>query len=314
MNAPDLDVLLDHWQLPAPRRHKRLDSGTNNLSYPVTTHAGEFLLRVYRHGAGRERVAYEHALLRALDRAELSFDVPAPLATLSGETYVEVKTCDRLAAVFRWLPGDHPLPDRDSLQACAHALAELDIALGSLDVGVPSEGLGLLGDLYHVHHAVPDPAAVADPLALLPEEKASISRFMESAIVESDRLYAGGLPRQLVHRDLDSSNLLMAAGRITGVLDFEAACPDLRAFDLAISTMTFSTETTMRQAFVSSYTEVLPLHPEELDALPALMVVYRAMSLISREGRRRQGHASEGAVVARARSFVAETERMPTRR
>lgn len=312
MNAPDLDVLLDHWQLSGPRTLRQLDSGTNNLSYRVTTRARELLLRVYRHGAERERVAYEHALLRALDEAQLSFAVPVPLAASSGETCVEVGTVDRLAAAFLWLPGDHPPLDLHSMQVCARALAELDGAMADLDAGMPPGGLGPLGDLYHVHPAVPNPVVVADQLPLSPEQRADIGRCMEMPIAESGQLYASGLPQQIVHRDLDPSNLLMAEGRITGVLDFEAARPDLRAFDLAISAMTFSTDATMREAFVSAYTEVLPLKPQELNALPILMVIYRAMSLISREGRRREGHASEGAVVARARSFLAEAERQHT--
>ena len=132
---------------------------------------------------------------------------------------------------------------------------------------------------------------------------------MQTAIVESKRLYAGRLPQQIVHRDLDPSNLLTDNSRVAAVFDFEAARPDLRAFDLAISAMTFSTDATLRKAFVGAYIEVLPLASEELDALPMLMVIYRAMSLISREGRRRQGHASEGVTLARARSFLAEARR-----
>lgn len=309
MDAPDLNALLDHWQLSEPRTLQQLDSGTNNLSYQVTTPAGEFLLRVYRNGAERERVTYEHALLQALDQAQLAFAVPVPLASASGKTCFEVATVDRLAAVFSWLPGSHPSLDLDSLRICARAVAKLDGAMANLDFGTPSGGLDLLGDLYHVHPAVPNPLAVTDELPLSPDERADISRLMETAIVGSNRLYAGGLPQQIVHRDLDPSNLFMAEDRVTAVFDFEAARPDLRAFDLAISTMAFSTDTAMREAFVSAYTEGLPLARQELDALPMLMVIYRAMSLISREGRRREGHASEGAVVARARSFLAEAER-----
>jgi homoserine kinase type II len=309
MNAPDLNVLLDTWPLPEPRAIRQVDSGTNNLSYRVTTRTGEFLLRIYRHGAQRERIAYEHALLAALDQAQLPFAVPVPIAASSGETCVEVATGDRLAAVFPWLPGDHPRLDLESLETCAGAVAELDRAMGDLDLGAPAGGMGLLGDLHRVHPAVPDPLAVADELPLMPGERITITRLMEQAIVESDRLYARGLPRQIVHRDLDPSNLFMAGGVVTAVFDFEAARPDLRAFDLAISAMTFSTDATMRAAFVSAYTGVLPLGQAELQALPMLMVIYRAMSLISREGRRRDGHASQATVVARARSLLAEAER-----
>ena len=47
------------------------------------------------------------------------------------------------------------------------------------------------------------------------------------------------LLQQIVHRDFDASNVLMEGDRVTGVLDFEFAGSDLRAFDLARSRSLF---------------------------------------------------------------------------
>lgn len=304
MDAPNLDTLLNNWQLSEPRALRQLHSGTNSLSYQVTTPSSELLLRIYRHGAERERIAYEHTLLHALDQAPLSFAVPAPLAIPSGETCIQAPNGDRLAALFPWLPGEHPPLDLYSQLVCARALAELDRAMADLDLGTPTGGVGPLGDLQHVHPAVPDPLTVTDELPLSAEERAAVAHIMDVVMVESDHLYAAGLPVQIVHRDLDPSNLFMAEGRVTAVFDFEFARPDLRAFDPAISAMGFSADAEMRAAFVSAYTDALPLTAEEIDALPLLMITYRAMSLISREGRRREGHAGESAVLARVSSLL----------
>ncbi|GAC1402493.1 MAG: hypothetical protein NVSMB52_16440 [Chloroflexota bacterium] len=186
MDAPDLYALLDHWQLSEPRTLQQFDSGTNNLSYRVTSHAEEFVLRVYRYGAERERIMYEHALLQALDQAQLPFAVPVPLAAASGETCFRMATVNRLAAVFPWMSGHHPPLDPDSLRICARAVAELDSAMADLDLGMPSGGLGLLGDLYHVHPGVPNPLAVADELPLLLSERANVTCLMEMAIIGSE--------------------------------------------------------------------------------------------------------------------------------
>jgi len=53
-------------------------------------------------------------------------------------------------------------------------------------------------------------------------------------------------------------------------------------------------------AFILGYREQAELTPGEIEALPELMRLYRVWSLIHREGRRRQGLASQSDVLARA--------------
>ena len=128
-------------------------------------------------------------------------------------------------------------------------------------------------------------------------------------------LYAA-LPWQIVHRDFCGSNVLIEGERVTGVLDFEVAGPDLRGLDLARSLSQFtggppwsSPDGWQRvTAFAEGYCERLTLTPGEIEALPDMMRLYRTVGLIHREGRRRQGLVREADVRARALALLRQDD------
>jgi homoserine kinase type II len=107
----------------------------------------------------------------------------------------------------------------------------------------------------------------------------------------------------------------MLGDRVSGVLDFEFAGPDLRAFDLARSLSLFTISPwnipngwESVTAFILGYRQHLELTPAEIEALPELMRLYRIWSLVHREGRRRAGLASEADVLARAMALLRQDE------
>jgi homoserine kinase type II len=108
-------------------------------------------------------------------------------------------------------------------------------------------------------------------------------------------LYAR-LPRQIVHGDFDPSNVLFAADRVSGVLDFEFSGPDLRVVDLLVPLNwwplhQFGTgaEWPIMDAIGRGYLANLPLLMEELQALPALFRLRAIGGLLHRMVRYRQG-------------------------
>ena len=91
------------------------------------------------------------------------------------------------------------------------------------------------------------------------------------------------LPRQLIHRDIHTSNLLFEDGVLTGYLDFDMGQKNARIFDvvyLACSQLVENYWDTARLAIwceifagiVQGYNELLPLSEKELKAIPALFV------------------------------------------
>ena len=104
------------------------------------------------------------------------------------------------------------------------------------------------------------------------------------------------LPHQLIHGDLNASNVLADQNnRITALLDFEFVAWDLRVMELAVclseavensdkgpsedpsedSSEAPSEDSKGLRALVSGFLEQVPLSPEELAVLPDLLLLRR---------------------------------------
>jgi homoserine kinase type II len=315
MEPPDL---LRVWPTPEPSAIQPVAAGTNNRTWSVATASGAFVLRLTQNTGDPARIRYEHDLLARLDRAGLSFDVPAPLPTRAGETFVSVAGPDgpALATLTRHIPGRHPVPgDLAQIRACGAALGELDAALGRARVDAPPWAgpphLPVAG-LDRVHPLVPDPLAIPGSLPLSPSRRAALERVLAAVEAGAPALQAG-LPGQVIHYDFGHSNVLLQEGRVRGVLDFELAGPGERATDLAAGLYYFVAEAwgTGQEwprlgAFAAGHAAGLAgagadaLTPAERRAIPLLMRQYRAIALVHRAGRYRQGVAREADVASRA--------------
>jgi len=300
------------WPIDGPVAVHPLLNGTNNRSYSVVAPGARYILRMYQNTAVPERVRDEHALLARLARAPLPFAVPAPLPTHAGATLVAASPSDdRLAALFHVLPGRRP-DGRDLAQYRVRgaALADLDHAFAHIALPPLPRPLPPFGDLSHLHRAIPDPIAMVEELPLEPHMRARIVHVVGDVAAAVPDLYQS-LPCQIVHRDYAASNVLIDGKRVTGVLDFEFAGRDLRAIDLARSLCQFTAVPWSHPegwrrviAFINGYRERVTLRADEVDALPDLMRLYRIVSLIHRERRRRQRLASATDVQARADALL----------
>src|SRR5687767_11915737 len=234
MGTVEPRVVSGAWGLAEPIALRAVGSGTNNATWYVDTPKGSFVLRVYVNTRDARRVRYEHAILLALQARRLSFRVPAPVVTRSGDTFATLDD-GPLAALFGLLPGEPP--DRTNphhIHACGAALAELHDALAGLSVS-PPPGLALptYGDLERIHPLVPDPWSLPGSLPLEAPERPHLARILDALRAAVPVLYAA-LPAQLCHNDYSPGNTLFTANRLGAILDFEFAGPDLRAIDVIV--------------------------------------------------------------------------------
>jgi homoserine kinase type II len=279
------------WRI-TPRALRRTEHGLNNESYFVDADEGQFVARVYRNTADPSRVRDEHDLLARIALQELPFEVPTPLKTADGDTLAVLETPDgpRLAALFTRIPGEPALIDLANARIAGRALGQLDRAMGQLDLPVRAPAT-----IRDVHPLVPDPFEALDELDL--GEGAAPVRALFDHVEATHAAIAGSLPRQIVHGDFAFINVLVKEGKVTGMLDFEFAGPDIRAADLACAMYI----TTVRggeqqrwpllEALAAGYRRSLPLDPLEVAAIPDLMRRRSAFGLIHWIGRYRQGIA-----------------------
>lgn len=277
----------------------------NNRSWLVTTASDRFVLKAYRDVTDPDRLAFEHAMLAALDAAALPFAVPVPIPASSGATVVPVG--GERWSLFRRIPGR--AAERDSepdARRAGEALAMLHVALASVALDPAMPVPDTYGDLASVHPAVPDPAGAID--RLLGAEAASVAA---GAMARAHQGTAGW-PTQLIHADFYPANALLTGDAVSGILDFEYAGRGHRAMDVAIGLAAFSTGEVLEgwswpvfDAFAGGYLSRWPLGRDETEAIPALMLVREATSLVHWLGRYRHGFTTLADLDDRAARLLA---------
>ena len=313
LTSESLASLLARWGIPAGAAVARTDRGTNNRTLRVTAGDRRWFLRISQNLSAAQ-VRAEHRLLARLAGAGLPFAVPAPVPLPDGSTVAD--TPEGPATLCGWIPGVRPdLSHEPALESFGRAAAELSDALATVPPqDTPCDWKG--GPLQ----APLDGAALARDLlaAGLDAGQVGVLRDGTDRASAAWEGIAGRLPTQVVHGDLAASNMLVSpdTGAVTGVLDFELVGHWIRAIELtvalALSGAAHGPGWPRRAAAVArggAWGERLTA--AELAALPDLIVVRAAGSMLWRAGRWRRGQSSLADVTDRL-DGLAETLRWRT--
>jgi homoserine kinase type II len=256
----------------------------SNESYFVKSAAGEHVLRVYL-AKPLQAIRFEHEILRRLIDADLPFRTPRPLPTSGGDTVALDIDTARHCALYPRIPGE-TLDDADNVAVgrSGEAFARLDAALASIErTDLPAPIFA--GDLRAMHPAVTE-------LTELDEVIGRPGREMVERAAESAAPIYASLPTQLIHGDFGFGNVLVHAGRIRGIVDFEYASRDVRAMELAgglSSAIARDARETLWRPLLRGYLGKLQLDPTEIAALPALANLHWAVIVVWWAGRSLEG-------------------------
>jgi homoserine kinase type II len=298
MENNDLTQSWQAWPIAGPWHLSPLSGGTNNLVWRAETEDGKhYALRLFPDLTQLARLRYEAALLSALANVELPFRLPLPIRTRSGEdvAFLEQKAGTSAFAILSpFLSGEHPDRNDPALAAPGGtAMAALDNALAALpDIAVPAGFEPFtFGGFVCGHGPVPDPLAAVERLPIERDKARQIQNILASVLEEVADLYAR-LPQQLLHLDYGPANIFMEDQRVTAIFDFEFASIDLRVMELCVALswwpvglMGTGKEWAVMDALVTAYVADFPLSEEELHAIPKVLRLRDAGSLIHRMGR-----------------------------
>lgn len=307
----DVTNLWTAWPIAGPWSLSPLAGGTNSVVRRVDTADGQaYVLRISPDLIGIPGVRYEAALLQALSDKGLPFRLPLPLRANSGDIIVAFKQeqgTSAFATLYPLLPGklhDRP-PERNDLRSAAHAaraLALLDNVLATLPtIPFPDSFTPLppFGELAHIHPLVPDPLTAVEHLPIEREQAGQIRTLLSDVMKHVPHLYSQ-LPQQLLHRDYDPGNILMADQRVTAILDFEFAGQDIRVLDLCVALSWWPVnllgtgkEWELIDALGTAYTQHTTLSEGELLAIPTVLRMRDATSFVHRLGRYLAGMETE---------------------
>jgi homoserine kinase type II len=290
------DELRQFWSIPEPLSFLPITQGVNNLTQVIETPVGSYVLRAYRADRSLEQVRYELGVLKRFQGRILPFQVPIPIPTMTGELFAVLS--ETVVSLSPRLPGSPPPNDNlEQAYAAGEALAQLVKALAELQVEITSQIAPFppSGD-FAAWSGIPIiPANLLQDLPLAKEEREQLLRIVEETQALSPSLYQT-LPRQIIHRDYDQSNILMEGNSVTGVLDFEFCGPDLRVLDLAYALSQWPSglwntgkEWAIIDAFGKGYLRQQDLSIAELEALPLVFRLRATTSLFFHLGRFAQG-------------------------
>jgi len=240
-----------------------------------------------------EAIRFEHELLARLATADLTFRTPKPLESEAGDTLVTDIDSAPPAALFRRIEGEH-LDDDDAagVAAAAAAFGQLDVALAAIErTDLPAPVFD--GDLRSIHRAISD-------LAQVEQIAGTAARELAEAAAENAAPIYSSLPTQLIHGDFGLGNVLIRAGRVRGVLDFEYAGRNVRAMELGgalRNVLTKGNRENLWRPALSGYLRTLPLDATEIAALPALVQLQAAVILVWWAGRAVEGQSTSDALV-----------------
>ncbi len=271
----------------------------------METRADKFVLKLYDTSTATAQIQYEHSLLAHLRSYNLSFALPTPVPTASGETLVVVNQNDSAlrVALLPFISGQPAeRQNLNHLQAAGQALGELHSALTSFDPKGQLAQLPTWGDLKHIHPLVTNPLEVPRALELESIQQKRFVKTLIEVLETAPNLYRT-LPVQTTHADYLCPNVLVRDNQVVGILDFEFATSDLRLLDYVAALDHFTRPSKdvplweRIQAFSMGYAKHVSLSHSELEALPLAWRLQQASCLVYWTGWLRQEKATYKSVV-----------------
>ncbi len=264
LSAEEMAQILLRFPVGKLLSAKGIAEGVENSNYLIDAEQGRYFLTIYEKRVEKSDLPFFLSLLDHL--AAKGCPVPATIHNEDGETFSLWK--DKAFALIAFLPGvsvSHPTPAQ--ARSVGMALADVHLAVADFPMSRPNS-LGPDGWFELADKC----GAALDQIT--PGLRESVEQ--ESAFIRMN--WPVGLPQSVIHADLFPDNVLMNGDRVSGLIDFYFACSDVRAYDVAVTLISwaFSSDgATFSQdvfdAILAGYEQNLPLLPEERAALPVLL-------------------------------------------
>jgi homoserine kinase type II len=241
---------------------KGIAEGVENSTFLLHTDAGTYILKLYEKRVAPADLPFFMALMDHL--AAQGIACPTPIKAKDGAALRRL--CGRPAAIISFLDG--MWPRRIHPFHCAgvgSALARLHLAGSSFPQRRPNN-LSVAG-WKHLFESCRERAH---------EVRAGLAEELGAELAELERLWPHHLPTGIIHADLFPDNVFFRHEQLSGVIDFDFACTDFLAYDLAICLNAWCFESdgsfnvTKARLLLQHYRMARPLTAEEFAALPLL--------------------------------------------
>jgi Ser/Thr protein kinase RdoA (MazF antagonist) len=256
---PLVDDICASFGLGEPIGNQRISSGVTHASYFLDTAGGSYVAKVLSY-VNPDNLKNERHIQAQLDQHGIR--APQMLANEHGQFLYT--GYDSNITVAQRLTGIHPArpASDDHCLSVGQTLGRFHQAVVSTTHGNERSLLARNGASYRIAKLEQRGASVAPELARL-------------AKTNADVLFDTGLPEGVLHGDFHTENVLADGGDVA-VLDLETVTTGPLVLDIGRSLADLCPRPGFARMddqkvdrFVEGYSEVRPLTPQELDALPA---------------------------------------------
>jgi homoserine kinase type II len=235
-----------------------IPQGSINTNHRVVTEQGRYFVR---HTTVRspDDLRFESALLEHL--ARFHFPAPVLLSTRDGRPFMELE--GGRVSVFKWLAGEElrrPQLTPEHLERMGRELGKLHRATESF-TGTRANPYGP----EHVRSWLVGLGRRTEP------DVARIAGELEPLLERAEAEHQGLEPLGIIHADLFLDNVKWLGDQVGAFFDFEMACRDAYALDVAITLNAWCFEETYQpelcRALLRGYQDARPLAPVERASL-----------------------------------------------
>jgi Ser/Thr protein kinase RdoA (MazF antagonist) len=285
LTARDVEPALARWSQLSGGSARLINHSENHTFQIDTAGEGSFTLRVHRTGyQSPASIESELAWLQAL-RRDTTLAIPEPIPGRDGQLLQAIGTSggDRLAVLFRHVPGREPEPDSN--------LGDLFVTLGRYAATMHNHATTWQRPATF-QRQVWQAATVLDSGGLwgdwrvapgVNETNRPVLDRLDSALWLRLAEYGTAPDRYgLIHADMRLGNLLVDGDRVT-LIDFDDCGFCWFAYDFAAAISFHETNPAipaLKAAWLDGYRPVRPLRVEDVAAIDS-MVMLRRMALLA---------------------------------
>ena len=260
LNKKDIIRVVDEFALGDLTTFTGVKNGSVNTHYLIETKRGKFFAKI---DEVKSEVEVKQELDLLFHLRKQNFPCPQPIKSKSGRLYLDVQ--GKCLTVSRHVDGVEPTVQAITpthLSALGHILANLHLIGRSYKKGIDNRfGFNRIVSIYR------------DVRRQLPSHLKNIVRVLDDEFSYLENYLDNNLPKGIIHGDLFSDNVKFKSNRLTGVMDFEAACRGKLIYDLAtaVNALCFLDDKfriDRFEALISGYESLRPLSLPEWDSFP----------------------------------------------
>ncbi|KAA0547431.1 phosphotransferase [Bacillus sp. BGMRC 2118] len=298
----ELKMICANWEIGDVIDIKEINQGFMNKTYSLVTEGNQsYILRLYESESDVGKVRREYEILHYLRNCLLPFEVPIFISNKMGDYVFQLN--EIIAVIMPRIKGVN-LDYSNGTQAyeAGKSLGELTKQLGQIEKGKFSEyGENVTYDQFRFFH--PSIKDINQIIRKLPTTDTKIQELLTifQQLDKEVEYYYPLLPKQYIHGDYTSGNVLCSNDQINGIIDFEFYCYDVRHMDLAIAigggpSALWELDPTLSNIsmLIEGYNSSVSLTEVELLSIPFLIRLRRAAMFVYFTARYLEGLDSEG--------------------